>query len=939
MLHQSMHQPLTIAPGQTFWTNLARRLLDKMPDLLPHWRNDTTQIDLSGVRVVVPAFAHAHYLRMALHAALAQDGSTCAFIPPRICTLHGWLALQMPTACSSEQKLRHGNERLITLYGELRQHAWLKKLFAARRNIDLLPLAQTLLTLTDELSAALLPIMAKFPEHAEARWQAALAALPATARALLSDESQLVWAIWKTQLDASDPTTQHLNALMQTAQCATTPLVWIAPAAADPCTAAFLEAWSEKYPVLPIVLNWNQNAVKPLFCSAWPEILEPVAQSDTHSVAADLYDDVAGRISQSDVQADSQADFPSDFQEHSQHIAVYAAVSLEDEATNGAQTIVDWIQEGKTEIAIVAQDRVVARRIRALLQRAEIQVADETGWKLSTTRAAAALAAWFDVVTSRAESTALLDFLKSPFVIDANHHSDRVMVIEHTLRRANIAGGWRSVIAAVPAGSIRDYLQQLAQLAESFKNRHSIADWLNLTATALTVCGIKASYATDAAGLQVLAMLEEIGHDCAALTHTFSFSEWRACINLHMEATAFMPPIQDRRVVMLPLNGTHLRSFDAVLVVGADATHLPSALNETLFFANAVRRELGLVTRENRQLQQLRNFVELLSFNSTVVVSWQAFRNGEHNPVSHWIARLELALAHSRQTPLPLHRATLSTVHLTQALPLMPAPSAPMLIPEKLSASGYAYLVACPYQFFAMRMLSLSVLDEFSKQLGKRDYGDWLHQILHRYHVGIRDQAISLAQRAEFLEAVTNQVFERELSKSAAALGYYDRWQKAMPAYLEWANAHEAQGWQFVNAEQPLERTLPLPTGQITLHGRIDRIDCNHAGDTHVLDYKTSNKTNLKKRIDSREDYQLAFYGLLSESVPQSASYVVLEQSSKGKIESLTTDDYAVWRNQLATQIGEVLDAIAGGAGLRATGIETNCRYCEVRGLCRKGAW
>ncbi len=65
----------------------------------------------------------------------------------------------------------------MDLYAELRQHGWLKKLFTARRKTDLLPLAQVLLALSDELTRALLPGMWQLG-RAEAgrqqlRWQSA----------------------------------------------------------------------------------------------------------------------------------------------------------------------------------------------------------------------------------------------------------------------------------------------------------------------------------------------------------------------------------------------------------------------------------------------------------------------------------------------------------------------------------------------------------------------------------------------------------------------------------------------------------------------------------------------------------------------------------------------------------------------------------------------
>ena len=46
---------------------------------------------------------------------------------------------------------------------------------------------------------------------------------------------------------------------------------------------------------------------------------------------------------------------------------------------------------GERPVALIAQDRVLVRRVRALLERAGVRIADETGWKLSTTRAGASV--------------------------------------------------------------------------------------------------------------------------------------------------------------------------------------------------------------------------------------------------------------------------------------------------------------------------------------------------------------------------------------------------------------------------------------------------------------------------------------------------------------------------------------------------------------------
>lgn len=899
-----LHSPLLIPSSAAFWQQVAHAVLDN--ELLNRKDNARSR-DLSPLRVVVPTFVHAQSLKAALAAQLQGT-----FIPPRIITLRAWLAMLPPDP--DAMRPAAASERLMSLYGELRQHAWLKKIFSARRNTDLLPLAKTLLTLSDELTQCLLPTVQAEPGNVDARWQTALAQLSPTARDFLSDEAQLVWSIWKGQLEGNDPCIDRFKNLMRLAEYAESPMLWISPTEPDCFEQAFLDAYGERQAVLPIYLDWRTASVPHVYAAAWRELAD--GDMSVPALAGPLAIAVPGGLS------------------------LCACKSLEDEALQGAQTVIDWLAAGKRRIAIVAQDRVVARRIQALLKRAQIAVADETGWKLSTSRAAAAFAAWFDVVASRAETIALLDFLKSPFLLaDDTGKADRVIAIEMALRRENVQGGWQAVVSALASvPSAQQILLRIETQAKACAGRKSVAEWIATTASVLDGLDMRLALENDPAGVQVLTMLDAIQQDCAVLTQVFSFSEWRAFISLQLETTAFVPDDTDDRVVMLPLNGARLRTFDAVLMVGADAEHLPSRPSEALFFANAVRRELGLATRESLQRQQLRDFAELLTINDEVVLSWQAQKEGEPNPVSTWIERLQLVLARSSAQELRQHRAEIELHRLTAAAPACPAPAAPRLLPGKLSASGFNSFVACPYQFFATRMLKLSGLDELSDMPAKRDYGDWLHQILKIYHEHVRDRNIALSQRAAELQAISDQVFNDALEKNSAALGYYARWQKAIPAYLAWANEREAQGWRFVSGEQWFEKKMPLSHGEITLHGCIDRIDENDAGERAVLDYKTRGTQALRDKLKEREDHQLAFYGLLSDAPVSSALYVALEITN-GKTGDAEAANYVDWQHALAAQIDASMRAVAQGAALRASGIESICQFCEVRGLCRKGNW
>jgi ATP-dependent helicase/nuclease subunit B len=160
----------SIPPTSDFWQSAADRMLsdETLAGALPGARG-SSRADWSALRVLVPAAAHVAPCGQALARRLPAG---CP--PPQVQTLSVWLA----TLAADGAPTPSDSERLMRLYAELRRHAWLKTLFSARRNADLLPLAQTLIGLCDELTLSLLPLMDAVPGAAEEKWQAALQAFP-----------------------------------------------------------------------------------------------------------------------------------------------------------------------------------------------------------------------------------------------------------------------------------------------------------------------------------------------------------------------------------------------------------------------------------------------------------------------------------------------------------------------------------------------------------------------------------------------------------------------------------------------------------------------------------------------------------------------------------------------------------------------------------------
>jgi ATP-dependent helicase/nuclease subunit B len=89
------------------------------------------------------------------------------------------------------------------------------------------------------------------------------------------------------------------------------------------------------------------------------------------------------------------------------------AGGLEDEAQGAALAVIEALDAGAASVALVAQDRLAVRRIRALLDRAGIAIDDETGWTLSTTRSAARLMVWLRAIAPDGGRDAQIEALRA----------------------------------------------------------------------------------------------------------------------------------------------------------------------------------------------------------------------------------------------------------------------------------------------------------------------------------------------------------------------------------------------------------------------------------------------------------------------------------------------------------------------------------------------
>ncbi|MGN8085118.1 PD-(D/E)XK nuclease family protein [Ralstonia sp. 22086] len=934
-------QTLAFAPGPAFLSHAADAA----------WRFlDVHAQSSRAATVVVPTAAQIPGVRSALHAS-AQAAGTPRLLP-RILTLGHWLLDLPPEA--GVPVARTPLSRLLAVQQALKTQAWLREALGAQDDAALWGVAQVLVTVSDELSQRWLTLDAAH-SGADGRsdeLESALAEALERTYAQLSErflgtESRIVLTFWRLLSGAADPIPMRLRAMRRLLDELDGPIVWMSPTDPEAVDLDFLQRAAERVPVLNIGYDWNAPETG---ASA-----APATHADFRDLLLHAWLECATPAQAADDAGDAQIPAPI--------LRIAGAARFEDEAAFAAHTLVDWLNAGRRSLALVAQDRIVARRVRALLARVNVPVRDETGWKLSTTRAAAALMRWVDVVQGDGDTAALLDLIKSPFCLrdaDAGVATPAwVAELERRVRRHNVSGGWgrlRRLVAdrstneadgEAKVSRLADRLGVLADEAALWRRAGSatLDAWVTLLAGTLDRLHMRTGLQNDDAGRQLLDWIDRLRtsiHGSTDAGARFSLTEWRALLSMLLESAVFSEPSPpaDRRVVILPLNGARMRRFDGVVVVGCDDAQLPSAQPEWLFFSNDVRRELGLPDRAQRFAQQARDLAEVLLNQPEVVLTWQRHGGrGEPHRLSGWLERLQRRLAVSGvriDTSV-----TLPSLQTTSQPTDMPAPAAPSLVPSTLSAAAYNSLRRCPYQFFVGRMLRLGELEEVSDELEKRDIGEILHAILHRFHRQLLEAPMhDPADRQGLLLSITDELFGPLLAEDGNALRFYRRWLGVMPSYLAWQAAREADGWRFEAGEVDADTSITLPDERpLRLRGRIDRIDVHDEHGVAVLDYKTQSQMVLVRRAKSPfEDCQLPFYGVL-DARADSGGWVSLDGEARGDKRDVALPDFTQVVDWLIEQMQKDMTALATGAPLPAFGDESACRYCAARGLCRKGYW
>ncbi len=606
----------------------------------------------------------------------------------------------------------------------------------------------------------------------------------------------------------------------------------------------------------------------------------------------------------------------------------------EDEAQRAAACVLAHLEADHAPVALVALDRLLSRRVCALLAGAGVSVKDETGWKLSTTRAAAQVLALLRAATPDAGTDAVLDALKQcPRWPETMGHA-----LERDWRRHEVAR-WAEVLA-VPER--RECLPEgWAELLVALQAPRPLADWLDALTQALHDSGLWPTLETDAAGQAVLRALwlgggtgggaESVAWPRAS-TRRLSLGAFSAWVREVLEGASFAPPAPSgAAVVVLPMAQLLGRRFAAVVAPGCDDAHLSATPEAPGDWSSAQRAELGLPDRERLAAAAQRAWGVLLR-QPRLDLLWRQQERDEPMLPSPWVQ----VLVQAANAPLATDPRTLRA--LEPEVVQRPQPSAPRLLPQALSASAYQDLRDCPYRFFALRQLALSERAELEAGPDKRDLGNWLHAVLRAFHEHRPEPRLRQADAGQLDHWADSEARQMGLA-DAAFLPFRAVWPALRERYLDWLHGYETQERARFEAAE-VERRVGL--GRWALMGKLDRIDRQASPEGEialVIDYKTESRSRTEGRVKNpMEDTQLAFYAALLPDETLRAAYLSLSEGRDGKAWIEQTEVLPA-RDALREGLPHDLDRIASGHPMPALGEGAACEYCAARGLCRKDFW
>ncbi|MCR9087971.1 MAG: double-strand break repair protein AddB [Rhodobacteraceae bacterium] len=535
------------------------------------------------------------------------------------------------------------------------------------------------------------------------------------------------------------------------------------------------------------------------------------------------------------------------------------------EATAVALILRDAAERG-TRVALISPDRMLTRRVTAMLDKWGIEPDDSAGAPLTQSPTGRLLRQLAALWTAPPDPAALIALFKHPLVHSVAGRGDH-------LRHSRDFELWqRRRGPAFPTGeTLRGWAHRFAPDAAEW------ADWIaailddmlrlperTVLATRVEVLLETHRRLVSGAMADPLAPTTEAqlwsgpdGRDarmkCAALETeamaggAATGSEFAALLRAVLAGEVRDPTSPHPGVMIWGTLEARVQGADLVVLGGLTDGIWPPAPDPDPWLNRRMRAEAGLLSPERRIGLSAHDFQQAVAA-SQVVLSRPLRDNEAPTVPSRWLNRLVCLLGglpdqggdaaldamrdRGRSWLELANRLDAPQAHgVSLARAPRPSPKPPAgTAPARISVSDVERLIRDPYALYASRVLRLAPLDPLHRTPDPALRGTVLHRVLERAgpELATLDVPMLLDLSAETLEDLVPWPHTRAL------------WQARMARVAEWFLAGEqvrlraARPARFESAG-----ALPLGTTGVTLTSKADRIDMRDDGGLNLYDYKT----------------------------------------------------------------------------------------------------
>ncbi len=415
---------------------------------------------------------------------------------------------------------------------------------------------------------------------------------------------------------------------------------------------------------------------------------------------------------------------------------------------------------------------------------------------------------------------------------------------------------------------------------------------------------------------------------------------------------------------------TRTLKFSKVIVPDVNEGLLPGAEKENPFLPYRVRKLLGLPTNEDRESVYAYNFYRLIRSAEEV---WLFYRSGETYEKKASRSRFieQMLWEEEKVKGVSMEEAKIEKIGIN----LKPSPvvfgdfviekdeeTLKKLEGLEFSPKSFITYLRCPLEFYFSYILGLKPPEEVEEPIKGLWIGNFIHEILKEIYE--RKEILTSFETSprkflsyalkEAYRVVDEKFFSSQRFLKKQLKGFTLLTRNTVRAFLVYFFKQEIERMKkgrikVVMVEKPFSKKIKIDGKEISLIGKIDRVDEVEGREYLIIDYKTG-RINLRRQLDrffQKDSFlspewsatlQLYFYLYLFDKVGIEDKNAAIYDLKNLKIQYLfdkgknqKSQQFSTFTNILFKTLREILDS---SKPFYKSSRKTECEKCIYRTVC-----